>query len=239
MSLKDHLPKSVADALFEPEEAPAPSQPIPAVLPARFIPPSNFGTIAVQSSADVASSAGFPNTVVSMSQAGLATSPVTSAAVASILADLRSKTDFDATPSGQHLKNCREALADSGMTEQQIVKTAMKLSHESPAQVVSVLQELQAVLASDRQQFEATMQAATSAEVDSRHATATQLSQAIEDAEAKIRSMRQERDRLDAELLDKKLRIVNAQKNYAAASEARNTELAEMISRYQSISEGK
>lgn len=158
-----------------------------------------------------------------------------SSAVLSILSDLRGKTDFDATPIGQQIKGCFDALAETGLSDEQKTKTAMKLSHQSPSQVVSVLQGLQAVLVADKQHFEASMQTATTAEVSARQAKSAQLQSSIETAESQLSAMRQEKSQVDSELQQKQDKISSARANYASASEARNTELAEMISHYQSI----
>jgi len=174
---------------------------------------------------------------VSSNEAGTITH--SSPAVSSILADLRTKTNFEATPVGQQLKDSTDALADTGMSDEQKSKTAMKLSHQSPAQVVSVLQGLQAVLVSDKQKFEATMQTATTAEVSSRQTKSAQLQSAIDAAESQLNAMRQEKAQVDTELQEKQNKISSARANYATASEARSTELAEMISHYQSIPEVK
>ena len=217
--IEDHLPDKVKNALCDPDESTAPQAvPVPIAVPRQ--PESPYQPITAM----------FSGTLTTPS-------PVVSSAVSSILSDLRGKTDFDATPIGQQLKGCMDALADTGLSEEQKSKTAMKLSHQSPSQVISVLQGLQSVLVADKQHFEATMQTATTAEVNARQAKSAQLQSSIDAAEAQINAMRQEKSQVDTELRQKQEKISSAQANYAAASEARNTELAEMISHYQSIPE--
>lgn len=217
--IEDHLPNGLKDALCEPE-APAVSQPVP-----HPVAPQSFSSI--------------PPTMPTVYAPTVTFSSGLSSAVASILSDLRSKTNFDATPVGQQLKESSDALADTGMSEEMKSRTAMKLSHQSSAQVVSVLQGLQAVLVSDKQHFEASMQTATTSEVSARQAKSAALQSSIDAAEAQLSNMRQEKAQVDMDLQDKQNKITNARANYAAASEARNTELVEMISHYQSIPEVK
>jgi chromosome segregation ATPase len=212
MSWKDRI----HDALYE-EQAPTAPEPIHQ-QPAQPLP-------TFQPLAD------------SVMPSGAAPASVLSSGVSSILSDLRDKTNFDATPIGQQLKGCMDALADTGLSEEQKIKTAMKLSHQVPSQVVSVLQGLQSVLVTDKQHFEATMQTATTAEVNARQAKSAQLQSSIDAAEAQITAMRQEKSQVDVELRQKQDKISSARANYTAASEALNTELAEMISHYQSIPE--
>lgn len=219
--VKGHLPKGVADALFEQEAAPEkPFQQSAKVPPIQWQPPA-------------------PALVSVVNSTSAGTITVTSSAVSSILADLRAKTNFETTPVGQQLKESTDALADTGLDDLQKSKTAMKLSHQSPAQVVAVLQGLQAVLVAETQHFEATMQTATTAEVSARQAKSAQLQSSIDAAEAQLASFRQEKSAVDLALQDKQNKINSAKANYAAASEARNTEIAEMISHYQSIPEVK
>lgn len=221
MSLKDHLPKGVVDALFEEEDTPAPA-------PHPNVPAPSVAVASIQWPQQITSPHGLIATLVPSAS-------LPASAVAPILADLRTKTDFDATPIGQQLKGSIDALADTGLSDEQKSKTALKLSHQSPAQVVAVLQGLQSILVSDRRNFDATMQTATAAEVDARQAKSAQLQSSISDAESRLNAMRQEKASVDAELQQKQDKITAARANYAAASEARNTELAEMISHYQSI----
>lgn len=225
MSLKDHLPKGLVDAYFENDTPAAPAQ---VAQPFVLNPPSATAPF-VLSGVHVQP----PAVTVYHS------SPTPSSAVSSILADLRSKTDFDATPTGQQLKGCIDALSDTGMSDEQKSKTAMKLSRQSPAQVVAVLQGLQAVLTADKQHFDATMQTATTAEVSARQAKSAQLQSSIDAAESQLNTTRQEKSQVDAELQQKQDKIASARANYAAASESRNTELAEMVNHYQSIPEVK
>lgn len=221
MSLKDHLPKGVVDALFEEEDTPAPA-------PHPNVPAPSVAVASIQWPQQITSPSGLIATLVPSAS-------LPASAVAPILSDLRTKTDFDATPIGQQLKGSIDALADTGLSDEQKSKTALKLSHQSPAQVVAVLQGLQSILVSDRRNFDATMQTATAAEVDARQAKSAQLQSSISDAESRLNAMRQEKASVDAELQQKQDKITAARANYAAASEARNTELAEMISHYQSI----
>lgn len=215
--IEDHLPDGIKDALCEPDTPAAkPVQQPPPVLPVAAI----------------------TSLISQISPTESGTSSVASAAVAAILADLRSKTNFSTTPTGKALAECEEALADTGMSAEMKSKTAMKLTHQSPVQVVAALQVLQTALTADKAQFESSMQKA-SAEVDARQAKSAQLRVAIEDAERGLETLRQNKAQIDTEVQDKQNRISSARANYAAASEARNTELAEMISHYQNIPEVK
>lgn len=230
------IPDSVKDRFLEDESAPpqVSAKPIPAVA----VPPSNFqnsltSPITMQGQQGTSAMSGLFGSV------GAQPAYTTPSATLAFLTDLRTKTDFDTTPLGQQLKSFMDGLADTGMADDLKSKTALKLSHQTPSQVVSVLQGLQAVLAADKQQFEATMQTATVAEVDARKTKSAQLQSAIEDAESRLNAQRQEKAGVDADLEQKRDRIASARANYAAASEARNTELADMISHYQSIPEVK
>lgn len=219
--LEDHLPDGIKDVLCEPD-APA-AKPVPPPVAVPYVLPIAPITSFVSQT--------------SHTDAGAIT--VTSSAVSSILSDLRAKTDFNATPVGKQLKESLDALADTGMSEEMMSRTAMKLTHQSPAQVVSALQVLQTALIADKAQFEASMQKATVAEVAARQAKSHQLAQDIEAAESKLAGMRQEKSQVDSELQQVQDKISSARANYAAASEARNTEITEMISHYQNIPEVK
>jgi hypothetical protein len=212
VSLRDYLPKVVGDAMYEEE---LPKVPVPAPRP-MSVPTGSLG----------------PRISYQMPSTSAA---VVSSAVSAILSDLRAKTNFDATPIGQQVKESMDALADTGLSDEQKVKTAMKLSHQSPAQVISVLQGLQAALLADKQHFEATMQTATTAEVNAREAKSAQLQSSIDAAESQLNAMRQEKAQVDMDSQQKKDKIASARTNYVAAFEARNTEIMEMISHYQSV----
>lgn len=157
------IPDSVKERFLEDESAPpqVPAKPSPVVV----VPTSNFhppitSNVVIQGQQSTSSA-------LSGILGGTYTTP---SATLAILTDLRSKTDFDATPIGQQLKSNMDALDGTGLADDIKSKTAMKLSHQSPAQVVSVLQGLQSILVSDRRNFDATMQTATAAEVDARQA---------------------------------------------------------------------
>lgn len=228
--LEDHLPESVKAKLCDPEVPKAPES-----APVQQSVPSSATQWSQNPDVRQSISTNFPS---AMPNIGATPASVLSSAVASILSDLRTKTDFDATPVGQQLKQCIDALSDTGLSDEQKSKTAMKLSHQSPANVVSVLQGLQSVLAADKQKFDATMSTATTMEVDNRQSQSAQLQSQIEAAESQINAMRQQKTQIDNEIQEKQNKILNARANYLAASEARRTELAEMISHYQSIPEG-
>lgn len=222
--LEEHLPDGLKDVLCEPDAPSAkPVQNAPQPVSVPYMPVVQIPTT---------------NTPIYVPN-NPAPSSVTSSAVSSILADLRSKTDFNTTPVGQQLKESLDALADTGMSEEMMSRTAMKLTHQSPAQVVSALQVLQTTLIADKAQFEASMGKATVAEVAARQAKSHQLAQDIEAAESKLTGMRQEKSQVDSELQQVQDKISSARANYAAASEARNTEITEMISHYQNIPEVK
>lgn len=229
-NLKDHLPKGVADALFE-DDAPTPQVHASSLVNPPPVPP--------QSNTPWPQQPAMPTPLEHLAQLGAQGAYTSPSATLAFLTDLRSKTDFDATPIGQQLKSSMDALDGTGLTDDIKSKTAMKLSHQSPAQVVSVLQGLQSILVSDRRNFDATMQTATAAEVDARQAKSAQLQSSIDDAESRLYAMRQEKAQVVAELQQKQDKITSARANYAAASEARNTELTEMITHYQSIPEVK
>lgn len=229
MSLKDLLPKGVADALYEDDPAPTPKsilhvQPI-VQQTTQWQPPAK--TPLQPFAAAYPPSPNYPPPTVTGS----------SSAVTGFLDDLRAKTDFDATPIGQQLKGSLDALAGTGLSEEMMTKTAMKITHQSPAQVVAVLQGLTAVLTSEQQHFEASMQSATTQEVGARQAKSAQLQSSIDALSSQLDSLRQQKSQTDAELQQKQDKISSARTNFGAALEARNTELAEMISHYQSIPE--
>lgn len=155
-----------------------------------------------------------------------------------ILDDLRSKTSFEATPLGQQLQGFIDALSETGMTDDQKIRTALKLGHITPESVVSTLTGIQAVLGSERQKFDAQMSAATTSEVDGRQQKVAGLESQIAELESQLNAARQQKSTLAAEATEKAAKIASLRSDYSVAYDRRNTEIAQMITKYQ-ISTGK
>ncbi len=155
-----------------------------------------------------------------------------------LLDDLRKRTSFEATPLGQQLQGFMEALNDTGLPEEQKIRTAMKLGHITPESVVETLNGVQSVLAADKQKFDAQMSAYQATEVDGRTQNIASLESHIADLESQLNAARQQRVSLAAEVTEKSAKIASLRSDYASAYSQRLTEIQQMAAKYQ-ISTGK
>lgn len=206
-NIKDHLPKGVADALFEEEKTTAPAKPSP--LPVGATMPH-------------APAPDLPNYTQ--------TPPIVANP---LLDDLRRRTSFEATPLGQQLQGYIGALDDTGLSEDQKIKTALKLGHFTAQSVIETLNGVQQLLVADKQKFEAQMTAASATEVSGRQQKIAGLDSQIAEMESQLNAARQMKSSLTAEAMEKSAKIASLRSDYASAYDARNSEILQMITRYQ------
>lgn len=209
-NFKSHLPKGVADALFT-EEDESKSQPQSEHTPIPFV----VKEIAHQYNIPSTASADNP-----------------------ILSDLRSRTSFETTPIGQKLQEFITGLDDTGMTDTQKIKTSLKLSHITPVMVVDILNGLVALLAADKQKFDAQMSLATTKEIDGRQQKMANINSQIHDLESQLNALRNQATDLTSEIDAKTRQIQSLKDNYKAAFDLRSGEISTQISHYQSILQG-
>lgn len=150
-----------------------------------------------------------------------------------ILDDLRIKTSFEATPLGQQIQGFIDALNDTGMTDDQKIRTALKLGHITPESVITTLNGIQSVLVAERQKFDAQMSTASTSEVDGRQQKVAGLESQIAELESQLNAARQQKSTLAAEATEKAAKIASLRSDYSVAYDRRNTEIAQMITKYQ------
>lgn len=210
-NLKDHLPKSVSDAIFEEEPQAAPAQHTPISI-------------------------NIPNAATTFSGIPYTTpSPVVENP---LLSQLRTRTSFEATPIGQQLQGFMNDLADSGLQEPQKTKTALKLSHIPAASVIDALTGLQTVLAADKDKFDAQMVTASNQEIAGRQQKMANVDSQINDLESQLNTLRNTKSTLASEIEAKTHQIQSLKDNYKSAFDIRSEEIATQISHYQSILQG-
>lgn len=210
--IKSHLPKGVADALFTEDD----SQPKPTFQPIDIPVPNVIRNI----STDYTHSAPAP----------IAANP--------LLDDLRSRTSFESTAIGQQIQSFITGLEDTGLPETQKIKTALKLSHIAPATVIDTLNGLQAVLAADKQKFDAQMQTVTTKDVEGRQQKMAQIDSQINELESQLNALRANKADISSEIDSKVRQIQGLKDNYKAAFDSRSAEITTQISHYQSILQG-
>lgn len=213
-NIKNHLPKGVADALFteddsQPQQAPK-SQPISNPVPVPSIIREAVNTY----------------------------TPPSTSADNPLLKDLRSRTSFETTPIGQKVQEFITGLDDSGMSDTQKIKTSLKLSHITAASVIDTLNGLSAVLAADKQKFDAQMSTATTKEIDGRQQKMANINSQIHDLESQLNALRNQATDLASEIDAKTRQIQGLKDNYKAAFDLRSGEISTQISHYQSILQG-
>lgn len=225
--LTDIIPDSIKDKYMEDETI------AQAIIPAKPSQPLIVNSLSSPSPSNFLPSLGQPTFPISpdVIAAKINTSNP-------ILDDLRSKTSFEATPLGQQLQGFIDALSETGMTDDQKIRTALKLGHITPESVVSTLTGIQAVLGSERQKFDAQMSAATTSEVDGRQQKVAGLESQIAELESQLNAARQQKSTLTTEATEKAAKIASLRSDYSVAYDRRNTEIAQMITKYQ-ISTGK
>lgn len=213
-NVKDHLPKGLADALFvEEDSSPAQSNPVPRpAIPVQT--PSQFSTLV-----------GTPPSALV-------------AADSQLLSELRSRTSFESTPLGKQLQGVLSDLADSGISETQKMKTALKISHIPASNVIDTLTGLQASMAADKDKFDAQMAAATTSEVEGRQQKMASVDSQVSDMESQLNALRTTKSTLTTEIAAKAGQIQKLKDNYKAAFDVRSGEISTQISHYQSILQG-
>lgn len=210
-AIKSHLPKSVSDQFFTEDDTPQP--PLPVDIPV----PSVIKDVAYKYRTDI---------------------PAAPVADNPLLADLRSRTSFETTPIGQKLQEFITGLDDTGMSDTQKIKTSLKLSHITAASVIDTLNGLSAVLAADKQKFDAQMSTATTKEIEGRQQKMANINSQIHDLESQLNALRNQATDLAAEIDAKTRQIQGLKDNYKAAFDLRSGEISTQISHYQSILQG-
>jgi hypothetical protein len=217
--IKSHLTKGVADALFTEDDNPKPQQEKPR-------PQAPVVDIPV------------PAIIRNVTSPYPHTAPAPVAADNPLLADLRTRTSFESTPIGQQLQSFITGLDDTGLSDTQKIKTSLKLSHITAASVIDTLNGLQALLATDKQKFDAQMTAATTKEVDGRQQNMANINSQIQELESQLNALRNTASDLATEIDSKTRQIQGLKDNYKAAFDTRSGEISTQISHYQSILQG-
>lgn len=216
------MPDSVKEKFFE-DDTPAPQTSAPLIkLVPHPIPPAASFTITPDTSAS------FPISPITIAEKMIPPNPM--------LDELRARIGLEATPLGKQLHEVLEALSDSGMTEDQKIKTALKIGHITPESVVETLNSVQQLLTADKQKFEAQMSTAETSEVLGRQQKIAGLDSQISELESQLNAARQQKMTLAAELGERVSKIAMARTNYTAAYETRKSEVDQMATHYQQIS---
>lgn len=154
---------------------------------------------------------------------------------------LKSKTDFDATPVGQQIKEHMVPLDGLPLTDAQKMSAVLKAGVKdglTADTIVSTLQGLLAVLDQDKVSFQAALDAATKKEVDARKADIDAEAAHAKDLEEQLKESHLKQSSVSSELITAQGNIGSKAAQYQAAHDSRQAELQAQIDHYTTILKG-